>query len=107
MDEDLRFGIGVTTLICSVGYVIGELPALLACVAFCSIPWVLEIKNRRKNPKIQLIKCDLCGYRFKIRNKVMEYEYRILGNICPICIEKIFKHTKMGADELLDEEPVK
>jgi hypothetical protein len=33
----------------------------------------------------------------------MEYEYRILGKICPMCVENIFTHTKLGADELLDE----
>lgn len=37
MDEDIRFGIGVTTLICSFRYVIGGLPTLLALLAFSSI----------------------------------------------------------------------
>jgi hypothetical protein len=106
MDEDIRFGIGVTGLIVSISYVLGDIGGLIASLAFCSIPWACEIRDRRNNQDIEIITCELCGSNFKINNKIAEYEHRTLGNICPMCIEKIFKFTKLGADELVAEEPV-
>lgn len=106
MDEELKFGIGVTGLIVSISFAIGDIGGLIASLVFCSIPWACEIRDRRKSQDIEIITCDLCLSKFKIRNKIMEYEYRTLGNICPMCIEKIFKFTKLGADELVAEEPV-
>lgn len=103
MDEDLTFGIGVTGLICSVGYVLGDIGGLLASLTFCSILWGYEIRDRRKNPEIEIITCELCGSKFKIKNKIMEYEHRTLGNICPLCINKIFQHSKTEPDEEIEE----
>ena len=45
MDEDIRFGIGVTGLIVSISFVIGDIGGLIASLAFCSIPWAYEIKR--------------------------------------------------------------
>lgn len=90
MDKDIGFGIGVTTLICSVGYVIGGLPALLASLAFSSIPWVYEIRNRIRNPSIILETCVLCGRKFRITNTMTSGERKI----CHLCINKIFKYEK-------------
>jgi len=94
MDEDLKFGIGLTGLICSVGYVLGDIGGLIASLAFFSIPWAYEIRERRKNPEIEILTCELCGSKFKINNKMAEYEHRNLGNICPVCLDSIFKYSK-------------
>lgn len=88
MDEDIRFGIGVSTLICAVGYVISGLPALLACVAFCSIPWVYEVREKRK-PPIKLGTCVVCGQNIRISNRMTSGERKI----CHLCIDKIFKNS--------------
>lgn len=94
MDEDIQFGIGITTLIFSVGYVIGGLPALLASLAFSSIPWVYEIRNRIRNPSIRLETCVLCGQKFRITNKMTSGERKI----CHLCINKIFKYSKTNPE---------
>lgn len=94
MDEELKFGIGVTGLIVSISFVIGDIGGLIASLAFCSIPWVYEISERRKYPEINILKCELCGSNFKINNKMEEYEHRTLGNICPLCLDSIFQCSR-------------
>lgn len=103
MDEDLKFGIGVTGLICSVGYVLGDIGGLLASLAFCSIPWAYEIRERRRTPEIEIITCDLCNCKYKIKNKMMEYEHRTLGNICPMCINSMFQYSKTEPEEEMEK----
>lgn len=102
MDEDMRFGLGVTGLVCGIGYVIGGIPALIACSAFLSIPWAYEIKERLHSPPMKLETCQLCGRKFRIRNKIMEWEYRTIG-LCGLCINSIFKTSKLTVDEDFDE----
>lgn len=101
MEEDIRFGIGVTGLICSVGYVIGGFPAILACAAFCAIPWFFEIRERMRNEYLELETCQLCGSKFRIKNKTMEFEYRTVG-LCPLCIDKIFQYSKSVPENHLE-----
>jgi len=93
MDEDLKFGIGLTGLVCSVGYVIGGINALIPCIVFCAIPIVSEMRERLNNEHLELETCQLCGSKFKIRNKTMEFEYRTVG-LCQICLESIFQYSK-------------
>lgn len=100
MDEDLKFGIVGTVTICSVGYVLGGIGGLLASLAFCSIPWAYEIRDMRRTPEIEILKCELCDCKFKIKNKMMEYEHRKLGNICPLCLNSIFQYSKREPCEL-------
>jgi hypothetical protein len=102
MDEDIRFGIGVTGLIVSISFVIGDIGGLIASLAFCSIPWAYEIKERLNSPPIRLETCQLCGHKFRIRNKVMEWEYRTIG-LCDLCINSIFQYSKLEADEEVDK----
>lgn len=80
----------MTVIICCTGVALGGINALLACVAFCSIPWAYEIKERLYAPPMKLETCNLCGSKFKIRNKTMEFEYRTVG-LCPLCLDSIFK----------------
>lgn len=93
MDEDLKFGIGLTTFICGIGWLIGGINALIPCIVFCAIPIVSEIKERLNNEHLELETCQLCGSKFKIRNKVMEWEYRTVG-LCPACLDSIFRCSK-------------
>lgn len=93
MDEDLKFGIGVTGLICSIGYIIGGFPAILACATFCAIPWLFQIRERIRNEPLQLETCQLCGSKFRIKNKMMAWEYKTIG-LCPLCINHIFQMSK-------------
>lgn len=105
MDEDIRFGIGITGLIISISFVVGDVGGLIASIAFCSIPWAYEIKERLNSPPMRLETCQLCGCKFRIRNKTMEWEYRTIG-LCGLCIDSIFQLKKLGADELISEDPV-
>lgn len=93
MDEDLKFGIGLTGLVCSVGYVIGGSTGLIPCIVFCAIPWFFEIRERMQNKHLELETCQLCGSKFKIKNNVMEWEYRTVG-LCPVCLDSIFRFSK-------------
>lgn len=93
MDENTRFGLGVTGLICSIGYVIGDICGLIASIAFCTIPWIYELRNRNKNEEFEVVTCKLCGSKFRLRNKIMVWEYETIG-LCPLCINKIFQYTK-------------
>lgn len=93
MDENISFGIGMTGIICSVGYLIGGSAALLTCLAFCAIPWFFEIRERMRNEHLELETCQLCGSKFRIKNKTMEFEYRTVG-LCPLCIDQIFQMSK-------------
>ncbi|AXV40401.1 hypothetical protein [Methanobacterium sp. BAmetb5] len=93
MDEDIRFGIGLTGLIVSISFVIGDIGGLIASLAFCSIPWAYEIKERFHSSPMRLETCQLCGNKFRIRNKTMEWEYRTIG-LCPICLDSIFQYSK-------------
>ncbi|KAF5036118.1 hypothetical protein DSECCO2_578400 [anaerobic digester metagenome] len=99
MDEDLKFGMGVTGLISSVGYVLGDIGGLLASLAFCSIPWAYEIRDRRKNPPIRLGTCVMCNQKYRISDKMTSGERKI----CHLCINKIFQYSKTEPDEELDE----
>jgi hypothetical protein len=99
MDDDLKFGIVVTGLVCSVGYVLGDIGGLLASLAFCSIPWAHEIRDRRRNPPIKLGTCVVCGTKFRISSKMTSGERKI----CHLCINKIFQYSKTEPDEKLDE----
>lgn len=90
MDEDLKFGIGLTGLVCSVGYVLGDIGGLLASLAFCSIPWAYEIKDRRIKPPLVIGTCVMCGHKFRIRTKMTSGERKI----CNLCINKIFRYSK-------------
>jgi len=99
MDEELKFGIGVTGLICSVGYVIGDVGGLIASLTFCSIPWAYEIRNKRKNPPIKLGECVVCSQKFCINDKMTSGERKI----CHLCINKIFQYSKTEPDEELEE----
>lgn len=93
LKEDLKFGIGTTAIICCLGWLIGGVNALFVCVVFCSIPWAYEINEMINGKPVKLETCILCGSKFKIRNKTMEFEYRTVG-LCPICIESIFQYSK-------------
>ena len=99
MDKDLKFGIGVTGLICSVGYVLGDIGGLLASLAFCTILWACEIRDRRKTPPIKLGTCVICGNKFRISSKMTSGERKI----CHLCINKIFQYSKTDPDEKLEE----
>lgn len=102
MEEDLKFGIGVTGIVCSISFVIGDVGGLIASLAFCSIPWAYEIKERLHSPPMKLETCQLCGRKFRIRNKIMEWEYRTIG-LCGLCINSIFQSSKLTVDEYVDE----
>ncbi|MCE5213408.1 MAG: hypothetical protein LLF83_01635 [Methanobacterium sp.] len=99
MDETMRFGLGATGLICSVGYILGDIGGLLASLAFCSIPWGYEIRDRRKNPLIKLGTCIVCGQKFRISDKMTSGERKI----CHLCINKIFQYSKTEPDEEVEE----
>lgn len=91
--DDLKFGLGFSTLICGVGWIIGGTSALIPCIVFCTIPIVSEIKERLKNKPLEYETCQLCGSKFRIRNKTMEWEYRTVG-LCPLCLDSIFQYSK-------------
>lgn len=91
--DDLKFGLGFSTLICGVGWMIGGISALIPCIAFCAIPIVSEIRKRLKSEDVELATCQLCGSSFRIRNKTMEWEYRTIG-LCPLCLDSIFQYSK-------------
>jgi hypothetical protein len=102
MDENIRFGIGLTGIICSISFFIGDIGGLIASLAFCSIPWAYEIKERLNSTPMKLETCQLCGRKFRIRNKTIEWEYRTIG-LCGLCINSIFKTSKLTVDEDVDE----
>jgi len=91
--DDLKFGLGFSTMICGLGWLIGGINALLPCVVFCAIPIVSEIKGRLQEPPMKLETCQLCGNQFRIRNKTMEFEYRTVG-LCPLCLDSIFQYSE-------------
>jgi hypothetical protein len=88
--DDLKFGIGVTGIIVSISFVIGDIGGLIASLAFCSIPWAYEIKGRLNSPPMRLKTCVLCGKKFRINNRMTSGERKI----CNLCIDEIFKYSK-------------
>lgn len=91
--DDLKFGLGFFIVMCSAGWTIGGISALIPCIAFCTIPIVSEIKGRLQEPPMKLETCELCGSKFRIRNKTMEFEYRTVG-LCPLCLDSIFQYSE-------------
>lgn len=91
--DDLKFGLGFTAIMCSLGWVIGGICALIPCIVFCAISIVSEIKVRLQEPPMKLETCQLCGNQFRIRDETMEFEYRTVG-LCPLCLDSIFKYSK-------------
>ena len=90
MDEDIKFGIGITGLIVSISFVIGDVGGLIASLAFCSIPWAYEVKGRLNSPPMKLKTCVVCGQKFRINDKMTSGERKV----CHLCIEEIFKYSK-------------
>lgn len=91
--DNLKFGLGYTTLVCSAGWIIGGISALIPCIVFCAIPIVSEIRERQKNEHLEFETCQLCGSHFRIRNKTIKWEYRTVG-LCPLCLDSIFQYSK-------------
>lgn len=90
MDENISFGIGVTGLIVIISFAIGDIGGLIASLAFCSIPWAYELKERLNSPPMKLKTCVVCGQKYRINNKMTSGERKI----CNLCIEEIFKYSK-------------
>lgn len=91
--DDLKFGLGFSTMICGLGCLIRGINALLPCIVFCAIPIVSEIKVRLQEPPMKLETCQLCGNQFRIRDETMEFEYHTVG-LCPLCLDSIFQYSK-------------
>lgn len=91
MNESIKTGIGITSLICAAGYIMGGITALLPCIIFCGILWILELKERRL--PLQVKKCEHCGTKVRIRDKKTEWQHKTVG-LCPLCIDKIFKYSQ-------------
>jgi hypothetical protein len=99
--DDLKFGLGFIALLCSAGWIIGGISALIPCIVFCAIPIVSEIRERQKSEHLEFETCQLCGSQFRIRNKTMEWEYRTIG-LCPLCLDSIFQYSRT-----IPEKPAK
>ncbi|MDP3034236.1 MAG: hypothetical protein Q8M97_03885 [Methanobacteriaceae archaeon] len=86
--------LGLTGIVCSVGYILGDINGLLASLTFCSIPWAYEIQERRIKPLLVIGTCVICGHKFRIRTKMTSGERKI----CNLCINKIFRYSKTIPD---------
>lgn len=90
MDEELRTGLGLTGIVCCVGYLIGGLPALLPSICLCGLLWIWELRSWNK--------CKVCERRFKASSRLTNWQYKTIG-LCPECIESIFKYSQQESQQ--------